>query len=249
MEPLLLPVRVHHHVGARAPRAHDWGGGGCAAGGLGLAARVVRRAHSCARMPTHAALPCCVSRRYLNDHQRSAFYESLGLNTTEFNQHVILETNKSTERIFPAVPDVESPEFFQKMDELVVLNAKVRIHEAHVLCVLLCVLCPLKPGGGGGGLQPYWSVVAGLCSFACVPAACNRQQQQQHRPSNCHLPCPTPRAQVSDIGRTDAPDALKTLQRVPIIAKMVGIMLAIFFMPPKDVGSYDLAENKSQLVY
>ncbi len=24
---------------------------------------------------------------YLNDHQRSAFYESLGLNTTQFNQH------------------------------------------------------------------------------------------------------------------------------------------------------------------
>lgn len=41
---------------------------------------------------------------YLNDHQRSAFYESLGLNTTQFNQHVIIETNKTTERIFPAVP-------------------------------------------------------------------------------------------------------------------------------------------------
>ena len=26
---------------------------------------------------------------YLNDHQRSAFYEQCGLNTTEFNQHVI----------------------------------------------------------------------------------------------------------------------------------------------------------------
>jgi magnesium-protoporphyrin IX monomethyl ester (oxidative) cyclase len=40
---------------------------------------------------------------YLNDHQRSTFYESLGLNTTQFNQHVIIETNKSTARIFPAV--------------------------------------------------------------------------------------------------------------------------------------------------
>ncbi|WIA36964.1 hypothetical protein OEZ86_008201 [Tetradesmus obliquus] len=62
---------------------------------------------------------------YLNDHQRSAFYESLGLNTTQFNQHVIIETNKTTERIFPAVPDVEHPEFFTKMDELVKLNNKV----------------------------------------------------------------------------------------------------------------------------
>jgi magnesium-protoporphyrin IX monomethyl ester (oxidative) cyclase len=40
---------------------------------------------------------------YLNDHQRSAFYGSLGLNTTEFNQHVIIETNKTTARIFPVV--------------------------------------------------------------------------------------------------------------------------------------------------
>lgn len=40
---------------------------------------------------------------YLNDHQRSAFYESLGMNTRQFNQHVILETNKSTERLFPQV--------------------------------------------------------------------------------------------------------------------------------------------------
>ena len=40
---------------------------------------------------------------YLNDHQRTAFYESLGMNTRDFNQHVIIETNKSTMRIFPQV--------------------------------------------------------------------------------------------------------------------------------------------------
>jgi magnesium-protoporphyrin IX monomethyl ester (oxidative) cyclase len=40
---------------------------------------------------------------YLNDHQRNAFYGSLGLNTTVFNQHVIIETNNSTARLFPAV--------------------------------------------------------------------------------------------------------------------------------------------------
>lgn len=59
---------------------------------------------------------------YLNDHQRSAFYESLGMNTTQFNQHVIIETNKTTERIFPEVPDVEHPEFFVTMDRMVVAN-------------------------------------------------------------------------------------------------------------------------------
>lgn len=43
----------------------------------------------------------------------------------QFNQHVIIETNKTTERIFPAVPDVEHPDFFKKMDYLVELNGKV----------------------------------------------------------------------------------------------------------------------------
>jgi len=62
---------------------------------------------------------------YLNDHQRSALYETLGMNTTEFNQHVIIETNKTTARIFPAVPNCEHPEFFVKMDKLIELNSKL----------------------------------------------------------------------------------------------------------------------------
>jgi len=59
---------------------------------------------------------------YLNDHQRSAFYESLGMKTTEFNQHVIIETNKTTARIFPEVIDCENPEFFRRMDKMVEAN-------------------------------------------------------------------------------------------------------------------------------
>ena len=62
---------------------------------------------------------------YLNDHQRAPFYESLGLNTKEFNQHVIIETNRTTARIFPAVSDVESPEFFERMDRCVEMNDKL----------------------------------------------------------------------------------------------------------------------------
>lgn len=44
---------------------------------------------------------------YLNDHQRDAFYSSLGMNTTQFNQHVIIETNNTTARIFPEVRAVQ----------------------------------------------------------------------------------------------------------------------------------------------
>lgn len=62
---------------------------------------------------------------YLNDHSRDAFYSSLGLDTKRFNQHVIIETNNSTARVFPSVPDVENPAFFQKMDALVGYNDKI----------------------------------------------------------------------------------------------------------------------------
>ncbi|EFJ30397.1 hypothetical protein SELMODRAFT_89989 [Selaginella moellendorffii] len=62
---------------------------------------------------------------YLNDCQRTAFYEGIGLDTKDFDMHVIIETNKTTARIFPAVLDVENPAFKEKLDELVVLNQKL----------------------------------------------------------------------------------------------------------------------------
>eukprot|EP00878_Enallax_costatus_P000195 GHUV01000253.1.p1 GENE.GHUV01000253.1~~GHUV01000253.1.p1 ORF type:complete len:405 (+),score=118.22 GHUV01000253.1:224-1438(+) len=115
---------------------------------------------------------------YLNDHQRSAFYESLGLNTTQFNQHVIIETNKTTERIFPAVPDVEHPDFFKKMDKLIELNTK-----------------------------------------------------------------------VIELGKSDLPAPLKALARAPYVERMIAEIFQIFIMKPKDVGSYDLEANQTQLSY
>lgn len=57
----------------------------------------------------------------LNDSQRSEFYESLGMHVPTFNKHVIIETNKSTARIFPEVPDVEAPVFWERMDKYVLV--------------------------------------------------------------------------------------------------------------------------------
>ncbi|XP_048429253.1 magnesium-protoporphyrin IX monomethyl ester [oxidative] cyclase, chloroplastic [Pyrus x bretschneideri] len=62
---------------------------------------------------------------YLNDCQRTAFYEGIGLNTKEFDMHVIIETNRTTARIFPAVLDVENPEFKRKLDRMVEINQKL----------------------------------------------------------------------------------------------------------------------------
>lgn len=62
---------------------------------------------------------------YLNDHQRDAFYSSLGLNTKQFNRHVIIETNKTTARIFPQVPDCENDQFWDRMEALIRLNQQL----------------------------------------------------------------------------------------------------------------------------
>ncbi|CAM8877325.1 unnamed protein product [Rhodiola kirilowii] len=62
---------------------------------------------------------------YLNDTQRTAFYEGIGLDTKEFDMHVIIETNRTTARIFPAVLDVENPEFKRKLDRMAAINEKL----------------------------------------------------------------------------------------------------------------------------
>jgi magnesium-protoporphyrin IX monomethyl ester (oxidative) cyclase len=59
---------------------------------------------------------------YLNDHSRAEFYESIGLDTTQFNMHVIHQTNKTTAQIFPQVIDTYNPKFKEHLDKLVVIN-------------------------------------------------------------------------------------------------------------------------------
>ncbi|KAI4300954.1 hypothetical protein L6164_034279 [Bauhinia variegata] len=39
--------------------------------------------------------------------------------------HVIIETNRTTARIFPSVLDVENPEFKRKLDRMVEINQKL----------------------------------------------------------------------------------------------------------------------------
>ncbi|OIV90013.1 hypothetical protein TanjilG_00314 [Lupinus angustifolius] len=74
--------------------------------------------------PEYQCYPVYVT-MYLNDCQRSDFYEGIGLNTKEFDMHVIIETNRTTARIFPAVLDVENPEFKGRLDRMVEINEKI----------------------------------------------------------------------------------------------------------------------------
>ncbi|OIW05441.1 hypothetical protein TanjilG_12032 [Lupinus angustifolius] len=62
---------------------------------------------------------------YLNDCQRTSFYEGIGLNTKEFDMHVIIETNRTAARLFPAVLDVANPKFQQRLDKMVEINEKI----------------------------------------------------------------------------------------------------------------------------
>lgn len=53
---------------------------------------------------------------YLNDFQRSNFYESIGLDARQYDMQVIRKTNESASRIFPIALDIDKPEFFQYLD-------------------------------------------------------------------------------------------------------------------------------------
>uniref|UniRef100_A0A1Z1MSH7 Magnesium-protoporphyrin IX monomethyl ester [oxidative] cyclase n=1 Tax=Palisada sp. TaxID=1955416 RepID=A0A1Z1MSH7_9FLOR len=53
---------------------------------------------------------------YLNDFQRSNFYESIGLDARQYDMQVIRKTNESASRIFPVALNIDQPEFFKYLD-------------------------------------------------------------------------------------------------------------------------------------
>lgn len=62
---------------------------------------------------------------YLNDIQRSSFYESLGLDAREYDIHVIKKTNETAGRVFPIILDVEKPEFYDRLETCIKNNEKL----------------------------------------------------------------------------------------------------------------------------
>ena len=53
---------------------------------------------------------------YLNDLQRSDFYNTIGLDTRKFDKHVIRKTNQSSANLFPVILDVDNPKFFELLE-------------------------------------------------------------------------------------------------------------------------------------
>jgi magnesium-protoporphyrin IX monomethyl ester (oxidative) cyclase len=62
---------------------------------------------------------------YLNDSQRSGFYSAIGLDTKQFDKHVIIKTNQSAGTLFPLIYDTENPEFFRLLDQCDAANIKL----------------------------------------------------------------------------------------------------------------------------
>ncbi len=62
---------------------------------------------------------------FLNDIQRTRFYESLGLNTREFEYEVIKKTNETAAKVFPIMLDVEHPEFYSRLEVCIQNNEKL----------------------------------------------------------------------------------------------------------------------------
>ena len=63
---------------------------------------------------------------YLNDTQRSGFYAILGLDAREYDKYVIEKTNETAGRVFPIVLDVDSPEFYDRLEICVCNNEGLR---------------------------------------------------------------------------------------------------------------------------
>ncbi|MBD2679433.1 MULTISPECIES: magnesium-protoporphyrin IX monomethyl ester (oxidative) cyclase [Nostoc] len=61
----------------------------------------------------------------LTVHERASFYDSLGLEATEFDRQVVRKTNETAGRAFPVMLDTEHPQFFPRLQKCSDYNLKI----------------------------------------------------------------------------------------------------------------------------
>lgn len=61
----------------------------------------------------------------LTVHERAGFYQTLGLDPTEFDAEVIRKTNETAARAFPSILNTDHPEFFPRLHRCSDLNLKI----------------------------------------------------------------------------------------------------------------------------
>uniref|UniRef100_A0AA51NGE0 Magnesium-protoporphyrin IX monomethyl ester [oxidative] cyclase n=1 Tax=Corynecladia elata TaxID=3101723 RepID=A0AA51NGE0_9FLOR len=81
---------------------------------------------------------------YLNDFQRSNFYESIGLDARQYDMQVIRKTNESASRIFPIALNIDKPEFFQYLDICASQNKMLIEMEKQNINIILKSLKKIK---------------------------------------------------------------------------------------------------------
>jgi hypothetical protein len=169
---------------------------------------------------------------YLNDHQRSAFYEALGLNTTQFCRHVIIETNNTSKRIFPEVRPAALQETCGACWKHVLVAGKC---QPHVYCqtsqstifltlfflALLFFLCCLQVPTVDSPV--FWDLMDKMVSV-------NNQLS------------------AIDNGTSTTPALLQPLAKLALLERMGSLIMRVMLMTPIEAGSYDF-ENKAELVY
>ena len=170
---------------------------------------------------------------YLNDVQRTSFYEGIGLNTRDFDMHVIVEVMTSQVYQFDLIyfvfrgwkPFVSS--CFQ--DPANVFSfAKILAERDESLIILGFI------------------VQTNRTTARIFPAVLDVENPVfQERLDKLVIL----NQRLIDIGKTDAPPALKAIQRVPTIFAFVGEILALYLMKPVDSGSLDFVEPEAQMVY
>ena len=62
----------------------------------------------------------------LTVHERSKFYEMLGLDAAAFDEEVVRQTNATAARAFPVMLNVDHPEFFKRLNRCVERNVKLK---------------------------------------------------------------------------------------------------------------------------
>ena len=98
---------------------------------------------------------------YLNDIQRADFYSTIGLDTKQFDIHVIRKTNQSAGTLFPVILDVDHPKFISLLDSCSEANQELidieKSDESGITKVFQ-------------KLPQYFKMASGLLSLYFLPA-------------------------------------------------------------------------------
>jgi magnesium-protoporphyrin IX monomethyl ester (oxidative) cyclase len=98
---------------------------------------------------------------YLNDLQRTDFYSTIGLDSRQFDKHVICKTNQSAGTLFPVILDVENPLFFNLLE---------RCHEANAALIQIEKETEEGTGSLFKKLPQYAKMAINLLKLYLMPA-------------------------------------------------------------------------------